>query len=59
MQSKVWIKTIIFISICIMMSCTSNQENKDEDVNLNTLCIEPDLLIELTEAIPAKVKVVE
>lgn len=59
MQSKVWIKTIIFISICIMMSCTSNQENEDVDVNLNTLCIEPDLLIELTEAIQAKVKVVE
>ncbi|HDZ03838.1 hypothetical protein LCGC14_0199920 [marine sediment metagenome] len=57
MKSKVLIKTMIFLSISMMMSCSNGQEN--EDVDLNALCIEPDILIELTEAIPAKVRVVE
>ena len=59
MKNIVTLKLFLIPIMLVFVSCSNSQENDPSLADINVLCTEPELLLELNESIPATVKVVE
>ncbi len=52
-------KGLLYLIIINFTSCSISQEKQNQDLDLQTLCDDPELIVQLSENIPATVKIVE
>lgn len=61
MTHNLKIKAILLIvtSLVLLVACNHNDDGAEKEVDINALCDTPTFLLDLTESIPATVKVVK
>ncbi len=51
---------LVFISVVLTFaSCSNGQDNETSEIDINSLCIDPYVFMEITESIPATVRLVD
>lgn len=55
---KFW-KGLLYLLIINITSCSISQEKQNQDLDLQTLCNDPEFIVQLSENIPATIKIVE